>query len=740
MKGFNIIYVLFILVSTSLFAQDFKEYKTKTKESLKKIAAKFDVDYDELKALNPELKKKAKKNTVVKIPVKTPVVKEPRDLQPIDFRPEHKTDLVTVPPKKEEQGTHKVLPKETLYGVSKQYGISMSTLIKMNPILAQEGLKIGQELNVPVIQQKETPAPKVAYKTVIIKKEHAVQAGETLYGLSRMYSVTVESIKKENPELSVQGLKNGTTIIIPIQKKIRIQKTTYSPIGVQNQVLNINTNKHVVAQEETLYSIAGQYGISISEILRVNSNLIVDDMGVGTVLNIPVKLEEEDFLKSDISPIFKNQPITYAYQPHRDNIENVVRDRNISMDSLQAINPALDSILFYGGDILLGFEKKFYLFDESQKMKDLVITDKPLSVVLMLPFEFKKNDSLSVNRLFSRTNNLPNTVTDFYLGAKIAIDSLRKQGIKISLNVIDTEKSVDKLHAKMDDIKSLHPDMIIGPLFSNNAMYVATHFPKTPVYYPVYSKKQSGFTNFNLIKTATSKDIFRNEMMSFIKERRKDEHLILVGGQGSLSRLKEYKKDLSKSDSLGALLENDISILTLSEKGFFKQEDIIDKVKPNKTNWVLIADNYNPITDGIFSVVNAMSRDEELNAKFRILSFDKLSFVDKLSYLELAKQKYTYATDEVEYESLLNSGFVASYKEQNNAYPGKYAIKGFAVAYDAVLRVLSDKQYDVSGASQRLNHAFYYHKNGFPTNGNQAVFINMVENTEENGLRVVRLK
>lgn len=731
MKGFRIFYLLFLLVSTSLFAQHYKEYKTEGKESLKKIAKKFDVDYDELKKFNPDLKKKVKGNTIVKIPLTLPKVKETRNIQPIDFRPENKEDLVTIPPTKN-LGVHKVKPKETLYGLSKQYGISMGVLIQMNPILSKEGLKIGQELKVPSLS-KEAPK-KAVYKKVVVNKIHDVKPKETLYGISRLYSVTVEVIKKANPDVAANGLKEGTSIVIPVLEKVVEQDSV-----VPRTAIGANRNLHVVAPGETLYGIAKKHGIAISEILRVNSSVIIDSLDIGTVLNLPFKAEESMFVESEISPIYKNKPIKYTYQPQQDSIFKVLEEFNISLDSLSSINPSLDSILFYGGDLLIGFDKEFYLFEENEKLKDDFVSEQPLSVMLMLPFQFKKNDTLTEKELFSRANSLPNIVSDFYLGAQMAIDSLKGQGAKIDLNVVDTQRSVDSLHKKIDELRKIDPDVIVGPLYSGNAMYVATSFPSTPVYYPVYSKKQGSFTNFNLIKTAASKDLFKDEMLSFIKEHRKDEHLIIVGKQRQISKLKEFKKTLAKRDSLGAVLEDDISLLTLSN-GYFRPEDLIDKVKPNQTNWVLITEDDNVITNDVFSIVKSLSKDKDLQAQFRILSFERLSFVNKLSYLELAKQKYTYATDEVEYESLLNSTFEEAFKSRNNAYPGNYAKRGFSVTYDAIIRMLTGKQNAEAGASQRHEHAFYYYKNGFPINGNQAVFINTVENTEKNGLRVVRLR
>lgn len=715
MRIFKIYSFLIFLITASLSAQEFKNYKTQKGETLKAIADKFEVNYRTLLSLNPGISRRPQENTEIKIPADRFV----RVNHPIDFRPDNKEDLTTVA--KDSVKIHVVQPKETLYSLSKSYDVSMATLIKYNSVLSQEGLKIGQELRVPI--KKITPVK----ETVISLKKHKVVAQETLYGLSKMYGVGIEELKKANPQIEKEGLKLGAVIEIP---------STGVESVLQKDTLNKST--YIISEGETLYSIAQKHGVSITELLNANQSVVIDSLKVGSLLRLPLSNDEVTIKGSSIHPIYKNEPIKYTYRPYTDTLSSILGTYEISEDSLRSINPSIDSILNYGGDLLLGFKKIPFLFYDYQKFEDSIVTDRLLSVVLMLPFEFTKNDTLSEKVLFSRENGLPNIVSDFYLGAEMAIDSLKKQGVKINLEVVDTENSVDVIDSHLEKIKKLEPNLIIGPLYSGNAMYVATHFPKTPVYYPVYSSKQSKFLNSNLMKTSTDKDVFEREITKYIQENRKEEHLVIVGKQENISKLNALKAKFSRRDSLGVLIEDDVSVVTLS-RGYFTKQDFEPKIKANKSNWVLIAENNNVITNDVFSIVRGISRKKDLNAAFRVLSFEKLDFVQNLSYDKLATYKYTYATDEVEYDEFLGNAFNDAYFKKNNVYPGNYAIRGFGVTYDAILRALGEgvKKY---GATQRGKQAFYYKKNDFPINGNQAVFVNYIENTEEEGLKIVRLR
>ena len=63
-----------------------------------------------------------------------------------------------------------------------------------------------------------------------------------------------------------------------------------------------------------------------------------------------------------------------------------------------------------------------------------------LKVALLLPFIASEYDTVSADDIFDNSR-LANYVSDFYLGAELAIDSLKSQGISIDLNVFDTGRN-----------------------------------------------------------------------------------------------------------------------------------------------------------------------------------------------------------------------------------------------------------------------------------------------------------
>ncbi|MFN3405683.1 MAG: LysM peptidoglycan-binding domain-containing protein [Cytophagaceae bacterium] len=106
---------------------------------------------------------------------------------------------------------HKTDPKETLYAISRRYKVTVEEINQNNPEIAS-GLKEGQIVRIPFKITSNNSAASSTSGTGGMK-QHTVEAKETLFSLSRMYGVSVDEIKKANPDLT--ELKIGQVINIP---------------------------------------------------------------------------------------------------------------------------------------------------------------------------------------------------------------------------------------------------------------------------------------------------------------------------------------------------------------------------------------------------------------------------------------------------------------------------------------------------------------------------------------------
>ena len=94
--------------------------------------------------------------------------------------------------------THVVQPKESFFALSQKYGIELDDIIDWNGLNVMDGLQINQELRLVVPKayfSKQADATKTSSRREVY---HEVQKGETLWGISRKYNVTIEDILKWN--------------------------------------------------------------------------------------------------------------------------------------------------------------------------------------------------------------------------------------------------------------------------------------------------------------------------------------------------------------------------------------------------------------------------------------------------------------------------------------------------------------------------------------------------------------
>ncbi len=156
---------------------------------------------------------------------------------------------------------HLVGEKETLFGLSKRYGVTVARILEFNPT-ADGGIEAGQLLKVPYVPKGRT---QTAEGTV-----HKVQPKETLFSISRMYNVSVDDIKSWN-NLKDNALSVGQDILIR-KGTVVTNVTTTQPAATQgkNQAPQTLKMTHTVAPGETLFSISKTYGITVDQIKTWN--------------------------------------------------------------------------------------------------------------------------------------------------------------------------------------------------------------------------------------------------------------------------------------------------------------------------------------------------------------------------------------------------------------------------------------------------------------------------------------
>ena len=275
-------------VSTSTIPSNLPEitHEVLPKETLYGIAKKHNITIEDLYKINPNLEKEGLKiGQNIKIPQttladlavaketeKTIEVKKPNVSKKIIT-----TEEIVVAPKADEKTEitiegieYEVLSKESLYSIAKKYGIKLADLQKANPELANKSIKVGQKIRVPVKAEANTTL--VAEKAPSSDKYQKEESKQTPV----LQQPTVEKKKLEVEKT------------IPV-----VSKTTDDSKKATNEIT------HEVLPKESLYSIAKQYGITLSDLKKANSELGNKSLRVGQKITVPAKEDANPILVAE---------------------------------------------------------------------------------------------------------------------------------------------------------------------------------------------------------------------------------------------------------------------------------------------------------------------------------------------------------------------------------------------------------------------------------------------------------
>lgn len=111
---------------------------------------------------------------------------------------------------------------------------------------------------------------------------HTVEAGETLFRISRMYDVSIEDLRRWN-NLSGNQIQVGQRLIV--RDPAGSGSVSGTGTTVQSAPREGGRVQHRVSAGETLFSISRRYGVTVDEIRRWN-NLSSNLIEVGQVLQI----------------------------------------------------------------------------------------------------------------------------------------------------------------------------------------------------------------------------------------------------------------------------------------------------------------------------------------------------------------------------------------------------------------------------------------------------------------------
>jgi ABC-type branched-subunit amino acid transport system substrate-binding protein len=282
--------------------------------------------------------------------------------------------------------------------------------------------------------------------------------------------------------------------------------------------------------------------------------------------------------------------------------------------------------------------------------------------------------------------------------------------MNVDIKILDSQetKSSSNVAALVQQNNLASMDAIIGPFYQSNVEKLAelVEPTKTPVISPLSKEMGKKFTN--LYQSMPSLEQMRGSIFQYMKAKGGNIIAIVDAKKGSV---KQYIQEM----------QSDTKLVGLTAKGSFVTDSLRVHLQKDKMNYVLLASES---TGMILSITNAMlAAQKDYQVQLVIMEPNETLDFEEISLTRLTKLKLLYPSLSRPNETVEANQFDAKYKKLNKIIPNQYAIRGFDVTFDTLLRLSQEKTFEETiqtAASEQIENKFDYNQNttyGYSNNG-----------------------
>ena len=227
-----------------------------------------------------------------------------------------------------------------------RYATDTAYYAKLNRIIEQYGLTKYDNGTATAI------AASIEERTSSAGGQYTVQAGDTLYGISRKAGVSVDQLLTVNGLSTSSVIRPGQSLSLgtPAKQTNSTVATTVSTKSVSNTAKATANGYYTVKAGDTLYGISRKFGMSLSQLVSVNgisaSSLIVP----GQTLRVAGGATTSTVVKTNATSS-RTSGGNYLVQPG-DTLYSIARRSGMSLNSLLTLNGLSQSSVIYPGQSL----------------------------------------------------------------------------------------------------------------------------------------------------------------------------------------------------------------------------------------------------------------------------------------------------------------------------------------------------------------------------------------------------
>lgn len=515
---------------------------------------------------------------------------------------------------------------------------------------------------------------------------HKVEKGQSLYAISKVYNMDVNSILAENDD-AIDGLKNGQELKIPFESLL--VKTN----------LPIDTNKYVyhkVQKGETVYAITKKYNLDDKTINALNPN-IGKGIKEGEYLVVGEKKKMPSITNSNLGD-------TLLYTVAQgETLYGLNSKFKFTQGEILKSNPSAKDGIKQGQILKIPHQKSTKITEITNGLnnntttatlnptliKDSIVFNKPkktsYTVGLILPFKLNEMDAINIDELYRNKANFPaiqSLAIDFLIGFKKAIDSLTTKDFEVNYTLFDIdEKDSLKIETLCKSAEFKKLDFIFGPIHANG-FKIVSNYAKTlsiPVISPVTQQNKILYNNPLSSKITPSLFTLIDGLADYCSDSlMTNANIILVNTTlKDVQYLKEFKKRYNENlIAKGKTVKDSI----IEVKGLAGVKSVYSS---SKNNVVIALTNNHVYLQDFITQLSSFATKKEIT----LIGFNSVTSIDNLDQEYLNKLNFHFANEKhIDFTNPLTRQLAKEYQASCYTDPSEY----YFLAYDIAMYYLGN--------------------------------------------------
>ncbi|KIA84914.1 amino acid ABC transporter substrate-binding protein [Kaistella solincola] len=446
------------------------------------------------------------------------------------------------------QKTHTVIKGDTPFNIAKRYGMTVDDLVKLNPFAKDGKVAIGDVLVVSKSSVKpdiKTVYSTDKLGKIVLKPKQTIYGITKQYQISeadlRKLNPELDSHMKIGDEVilplaSIQKFGDAAPVAVAVETEKTPEYDVVVAENTQTSVAESNDgNSYTVQPKDNYYKITRKFNLTQKELFALNPGLEQKGLQPGDVISVQNKIAEKTAVEQGINQNTTTSDDTTSTTIADDYVTYVVQQGDTVFGLLNRFGVTLDDLIRLNPNLSQGLKVGMVL--KIKKLDDVYVkkSGDVLNVVLMLPFGFDTNDS-----------KYRNLSLDFLAGAKLAIERNAKSGKKLDIKVIDAgnEKSFKN---SLTQINQSNTDLIIGPFFKSSVLEALDYVKaqKIPVVAP-FANSDDLLVHNNLIIIETNEMVYVDRLVKEVKDAYSDQKIYIVA-DADQSLAKYMRTNLEKT-------------------------------------------------------------------------------------------------------------------------------------------------------------------------------------------------